>query len=210
MLWTLKYTTRCGSASNAYMTYAIITIILSPQGHLNSCTANALSQIWRYAQSRVDPGFNPSRLFIYYNERSAEGTASQDSGAYLSDGCRSLKTYGVCSEWTWPYEESNEPVKPPQDAYDEALDHIIHTPCQLSSNLSTLKDSLAQEKPFVVGISVYEEFLSDHATKYGNVEMPGPGSQHKFNHAVTCVGYDDDAQEWIFRNSWGPDWGCNG
>jgi C1A family cysteine protease len=29
-------------------------------------------------------------------------------------------------------------------------------------------------------------------------------------HAVLCVGYDMDEQVFIFRNSWGPDWGMNG
>jgi hypothetical protein len=30
------------------------------------------------------------------------------------------------------------------------------------------------------------------------------------NHAVSLVGWDDDEQVWILRNSWGPGWGEDG
>jgi C1A family cysteine protease len=74
-----------------------------------------------------------------------------------------------------------------------------------------LKDSLVQHKPFVVGIALFSEFMSDAVRCTGVVPMPTPGvSQPKGHHAVTCVGYDDDKQHWIFRNSWGADWGDRG
>jgi C1A family cysteine protease len=181
------------------------------QGNLNSCTANAICAIWRYVQARIDKGFSPSRLFVYYNERLVEGTADKDSGAFISDGCRSLTTYGVCSEPTWAYKPEDEPVQPPQHAYDEARRHLIHTPAQISNNnIDDLKDSLTQDKPFVVGIAVYAEFMGDNVKRTGVVPMPGPKSLLHGYHAVTCVGYDDHKQHWIFRNSWGADWGDHG
>src|ERR1700692_1800905 len=54
------------------------------QGELGSCTANALAAALDYERNRQKmPFLNPSRLFIYYNERLLEGTVSQDSGAML-------------------------------------------------------------------------------------------------------------------------------
>ena len=37
-----------------------------------------------------------SRLFLYYNERSKEGTVAIDSGATIRDGVLSLINYGIC------------------------------------------------------------------------------------------------------------------
>jgi C1A family cysteine protease len=138
-----------------------------------------------------------------------EGKVSQDTGAAISDGCRSLMQFGVCSEETWPYVETNEPVQPSQDAYDEAKGHVIHTPTQImNNNIDHLKYSLAENKPFVVGLALYPEI--HNTTNTGIVPMPTPGEEPTIHHAVLCVGYNDQDELWIFRNSWGPDWGDQG
>jgi len=179
------------------------------QAPLESCTANAICTAWRFAQAPVDRGFTPSRLFLYYNERLVEHTTSQDKGAFITDGCRSLMTFGVCSERSWPYMPMNEPIRPPRYAYDEAKRHIIHTPAKID-NINFLKYSLLENKPFVVGITLYPEFFDDNTTYSGKVPMPFPGQAPKGGHAVLCVGYNDLEGVWIFRNSWGPYWGDQG
>ena len=148
---------------------------------------------------------------MYYNERLVEGTTSQDHGARISTGCKSLASYGLCSEDNWSYDEENEAEKPPQEAYDEGLQHIIHTPAKISNNdPDNLKASLADGKPFVVGIVLYKEFKKEPTRSDGNVTMPTSSSVKEGRHAVICVGYDDDREVWIFRNSWGPQWGDQG
>src|SRR5947207_465520 len=50
------------------------------QGRIGSCTANAIAAAFEYdllKQGLTDS--MPSRLFIYYNERSVEGTIATDS-----------------------------------------------------------------------------------------------------------------------------------
>src|SRR4249920_904142 len=75
------------------------------QGGLGSCTANAIGAA--YAANRGDsPTFNPSRLFIYYNERLIEGTVAVDAGASIRDGIKSIAGWGVCDESVWPYDIS--------------------------------------------------------------------------------------------------------
>jgi len=89
--------------------------------------------------------------------------------------------------------------------------HVIHTPAQIANdNIDNLKDSLSQDKPFVVGIALYSEFMGGQTETTGVVPMPGPNSVLQGYHAVTCVGYDDQSAHWIFRNSWGPSWGDKG
>jgi C1A family cysteine protease len=140
-----------------------------------------------------------------------QGQTYQDRGACISVGCRSLQTYGLCSEDMWPYDPEMEPVRPPMDTYDEAQDHKIHTPAQISSNdIDHVKDSLAQGKPVIIGIAVYSEFMDDDARETGEIPLPGYGSRKQGNHAVLVVGYDDYQQKWICRNSWGRNWGDRG
>jgi hypothetical protein len=73
------------------------------QGQLGSCTGNAIAgaiEFERMKQGLSD--FEPSRLFIYYNERVMEGTVGSDSGAQIRDGIKSDSKLGAPPESDWP------------------------------------------------------------------------------------------------------------
>src|ERR1017187_6907537 len=54
------------------------------QGQLGSCTANAIAGGFDFERGRQGEAFmEPSRLFIYYNERAIEGTINSDAGAMI-------------------------------------------------------------------------------------------------------------------------------
>jgi len=73
------------------------------QGKLGSCTANALAGAVEFLEVKDGANFvDLSRLFIYYNERVIEGTVTEDSGAFLRDGIKSLAKQDVCPEPDWP------------------------------------------------------------------------------------------------------------
>jgi hypothetical protein len=57
------------------------------QGKLGSCTANAIGFCYHFDELKQDEAspFQPSRLFIYYNERNMEGHVDTDSGAEIHD-----------------------------------------------------------------------------------------------------------------------------
>jgi C1A family cysteine protease len=176
------------------------------QGSLGSCTANGLCALISYLQ----PGFMGSRLFLYYNERSLEGTVEEDSGAYVIDGINSLVKNGICKESMWPYDISKYKVKPSDSCYQNALDHQALKVKNLQQDREIMKKSLANGIPFVVGIAVYESFMSASVAKTGIVPMPKYREQLLGGHLVTCVGYDDKKGLWILRNSWGVEWGDKG
>jgi C1A family cysteine protease len=73
-----------------------------------------------------------------------------------------------------------------------------------------MKTCLASGFPIVVGIAVYSSFESGTVAKTGVVPMPKSNEECLGGHAVVCVGYDDKAQTWIMRNSWGLGWGNKG
>jgi C1A family cysteine protease len=62
----------------------------------------------------------------------------------------------------------------------------------------------------VFGFTVYASFEGNEVANSGIVPMPAPGEKVVGGHAVAAVGYDDNKQMFIVRNSWGPDWGLAG
>ena len=67
------------------------------QGQLGSCTANAIAGAVQFVRMKAGekPAFNPSRLFIYFNERKMEHTVGSDSGAQIRDGIKSVNKLGA-------------------------------------------------------------------------------------------------------------------
>jgi C1A family cysteine protease len=181
------------------------------QGQLGSCTANAIAGALEFEQIKQTlPTFTPSRLFIYYNERTMEHSVGTDSGAQIRDGIKSVGQIGAPPEADWPYDITKFTEKPPTRAYSDAplgkalqYQRVAQVPGQM-------KGCLASGYPFVFGFTVYESFESDQVAKTGLAPMPAAGEKVLGGHAVVAVGYDDHAQRFIVRNSWGPSWGLGG
>jgi C1A family cysteine protease len=182
------------------------------QGQLGSCTANAISGAVQFEQKKQKlKVFAPSRLFIYYNERDMENTVNSDAGAQIRDGVKSVANLGVCPETEWPYDINKFTNKPTPKCYTDAKKcEAVGYQRLDSSNLNQLKGCIASGFPFVFGFTVYDAFESPEVAKTGVLNMPGPKEKVQGGHAVLAVGYDDTAQRFTVRNSWGKDWGIKG
>jgi C1A family cysteine protease len=179
------------------------------QGNLGSCTAQAVAAAIQFEHIKNHhTEFDPSRLFIYYNERVLEGTVNTDSGAMLRDGVKTVAQQGVCTETLWKYEIKDFKKKPTQICYQEAKNDRVIEYYRLRQNLKYLKNCLAQGYPFVFGFSVYENI--DNVGKDGILNVPDLNESCLGGHAVLCVGYNDNNNRFIIRNSWGAKWGDNG
>lgn len=180
------------------------------QGTLGSCTANALVGNLEFLEKKAGlPATDLSRLFIYYNERSIEGTVDEDSGAMIRDGIKSLAKLGVCAEQIWPYVITRFTSKPPAACYRAGLKHRI-TSYHRIVTLQEMRMCLAEGFPFVFGFTVYESFESPSVAKTGTLDLPGPKERALGGHAVMAVGYNDGTRRFTIRNSWGADWGLKG
>jgi C1A family cysteine protease len=180
------------------------------QGQLGSCTANALAGNLEFLEKKAGRrATNLSRLFIYYNERAMEGTISDDAGAMIRDGVKSLVKLGVCTERSWPYKIEKFTQKPSDACYKAASDHQV-TSYHRIIGLQQMRECLAEGYPFVFGFSVYEAFESEEVAKTGRLNLPEHGEKQLGGHAVMAAGYDDDDQRVLVRNSWGTDWGTKG
>lgn len=185
------------------------------QGDLGSCTGNAIGAAIAHAKARgldnpKGKFFQPSRLFIYYNERVMEGTVSSDAGAQIRNGIKSVAKQGVCTEALWPYEESAFRKKPSKKAYAEGLLNQAISYSRVPQTLEATKGCLAGGHPFVFGFSVFEGFEGATVAKKGILELPKKAEKNLGGHAVLCVGFEERTKRFLVRNSWGPKWGLKG
>jgi C1A family cysteine protease len=182
------------------------------QGQLGSCTANAIAGALEFDQIKEVEAtiFTPSRLFIYYNERSMEHTVNTDSGAQIRDGIKSVGSIGAPPEADWSYDITKFADRPPKKAFDDAPLGKALQYQRVAQVLNQMKGCLASGYPFVFGFTVYDSFETDQVATTGVVPMPATTDKVLGGHAVLAVGYDDKSQRFIVRNSWGPGWGMKG
>ena len=181
------------------------------QGQLGSCTGNAIAAAFQFEMLKQHvAAFIPSRLFIYYNERSIENTINVDNGAQIRDGIKSIAKLGVCPETMWPYITSEFTHKPYAECYANAMQHRAIKFQRVVRDIEQMKGCLAEGNPFVVGFTVYNSFESSEMATTGILEMPKKGEAMVGGHAVLVVGYDDSSKRFIVRNSWGANWGKGG
>ena len=181
------------------------------QSALSSCVANSMAGAYEYLAKRAngDAG-DVSRLFIYYNARAYEDS-KEDAGCMIVSAIQVLQEHGACSEATWAYDEAQVNVQPHDAAYEEARNFLVEEAQEIECDLTAMKSCLAEGFPFALGLKLFHSF--DKAQKHGIVPVPDPSEQGRAEHgwhAMLCVGYSDQSQAFIVRNSWGEEWGEKG
>lgn len=179
------------------------------QGQLGSCTANSVAGAIEY--NNILDGKHtgtPSRLDVYYGERSYEGTVSQDSGAFGRDGFKYANTTGWIPEKDWPYVTSKFAQKPPVDASHRvkigAYKVVVQT-------VNQIKAVLSNNQTVAFGFTVYESFESQAVAQTGIMPVPGYDEKQLGGHEVLAVGYLKSEPNYVLvRNSWGTGWGLRG
>ncbi len=93
----------------------------------------------------------------------------------------------------------------PDNGFVQALswDYVNSPPDKLPS-VEQLKTALVKHGPLAAPI-VYDECLGNYRGGVFNERNLGT-----VNHVVLLVGWDDDKQAWLIKNSWGEEWGENG
>ncbi len=180
------------------------------QGQLGSCTGNGTAALLGYMENKKISAWQVfSRLFIYWHERQLEGSIDEDAGADIRDGMKVLQKIGAPLESYWPYHIDQFRVQPSAIAEAQATSHKINKYHRVLK-LSTAKAALAHGHPIVIGFLVYNSFESEEVARTGIVPMPKADEKQLGGHCVLIVGYDDEKQCFIVRNSWGEGWGDKG
>jgi len=180
------------------------------QGSYNSCTTFGIIGLMEFLEIKEKRQFvDLSHLFLFRAEHAAEGTLGKNEGAAIIDGIKCVETYGVCTEELWPYVDANFDVNPPPMCYADALTRKVIATMYISS-VEDVKDCIASGYPVTCGIEVHESLESDYVASTGIIPIPQPGEQILGGHCIVVVGFLEEKQCWIVRNSWGPNWGDNG
>ena len=152
----------------------------------------------------------PSRLFIYFNERVLAQAVDQDVPVSLRYGYRTIAKLGACPESVWPYDPRRFRRRPTPACYRAAMRHVAIEYFRIRRAVSHLCACLADHVPFVFALGVHKSMTRRPITRTGVVTMPKRGDALLGGHAVLAVGYRHATRQFIFRNSWGPAWGDRG
>lgn len=176
------------------------------QGYIGSCTACASAALAEYILRKDYPkrAFRPSILAQYYWTRLLEGTERWDVGAQMRTSLKALNKFGAAYTKLWPYRPKRFSIRPSKKTHKNAKKHRVVEYRRLDQTLEELKSCLASGFPFIFGFWVYESFESLETHVTGIMPTPDPSTERFYGgHAVTCVGYSDEKEAFLIRNSWG-------
>ncbi|RLF63630.1 MAG: hypothetical protein DRN31_02020 [Thermoplasmata archaeon] len=135
-----------------------------------------------------------------------------------SGGCSGWNAYwaygylfthgGAITEECFPYEANDRiPCYDKCPNWRDNLFPIIKYGAMRNRDRDEIKSMVFNFGPVVAEMAVYSDFGSYTGGIY---EHPGDEPTSDINHQVVIVGYDDDQECWIVKNSWGSNWGENG
>lgn len=181
------------------------------QSRLSACTAHAILEAYRYERLKKGlPDKDFSRLQLYFDERTREGTTKSDCGAMIRDGVKCLNYIGVADESLWPYDITKFDVKPTDDVYQDAKQDVAVTYSRVNVSTNDVKTALISGHPVIIGISVFASFESREVAASGIVPMPKPDEAPLGGHAMLVHSYGQMPGYFTVRNSWSNKWGKNG
>jgi len=123
---------------------------------------------------------------------------------------RVLRKLGAPPEDDWPYDIAKFRDRPPQLTMDDAADYRIASYHRIH-NVIEIKQALVLNRPVVIGIAIFESFESLDVARSGAVPIPNQDRERYLGgHAVCVVGYNDDTQRFLLKNSWSTAWGMKG
>ncbi|WP_150047316.1 C1 family peptidase [Methylomonas rhizoryzae] len=183
------------------------------QGQQGSCVAWATGYALKSYQEQAEMNwslntnthlFSPAFIYNQIN-------GGQDNGSQIYDALDLIIEKGAATLDRMPYTDQDFTATPSQAAFEQASKFKALKRSTLS-NLSDLKGALAQRKPVVLGIEVYDQFynLKGENSVYNSTNGNNNGPHGR--HAVTAVGYDNNKVGGAVKviNSWGTGWGDGG
>ena len=174
-----------------------------------------------------------SEQYAYWASKAIDKIMSRNEGSDPVEFMKSMSKNGVPLEKAWPYEptgwyempshpdcvkayKANEEDMPtecitngnaPSSAiYAEKL--VIKDAHRVPSSAEAIMGFLLRGIPVQIAVDVYDlawGFNNKRSQPYvtGVVKMPAKGDKTDGSHAVLIVGYDKEAQTFLFKNSWG-------
>ena len=209
------------------------------QGQQGSCLSFTLTSIFEYMMRICkQEDCDLSEAFLYYNARNLDENESvnNDNGSRFHPSIESLSKYGIALEKYWPYNDSVYNTRPSEEAYKDAATRKLIKALNVERSVAAIKSALSDGYPVAASFTLYPSFnqngpyiqmptreeMEESASCEESVSFPfwkknktkendgdDDMSRHA-RHAMTIVGFSDDLQMFLVRNSWGEDWGDKG
>lgn len=126
------------------------------------------------------------------------------SGGYIVSTSRFIRDTGSPDEGCYPYLGRDSSCDQACSNWRQVA-RMVSSYTRISQSVAALKSALYTRGPINVGMMVYSDF-----SYYSSGIYEYSYGQREGGHAVLIVGYDDDQQCFIVKNSWGTGWGENG
>lgn len=127
------------------------------------------------------------------------------TGWWASAALSYCQNTGLVPESSYPYTAGDQPGNLP-DNWQSLITKI--TCSSYLTDIQLMKNMLAASGPLVIPcFAVYQDFWVSYC---GGVYKWNGTSPLVGRHCVCLVGYDDNQQAWICKNSWGTGWGIGG
>ena len=111
---------------------------------------------------------------------------------------------GLCDPGSWPWRTDTPPFAPTPDRNGRA----VRGPAFKTVSVADTKDWLDTVGPLYVGMTVWDDFRAYGSGVYRR--STDPQNEQVGGHAMLLIGYDDDRDAWLVKNSWGTAWGIDG
>ncbi len=191
------------------------------QGGRGTCVAHAVLGVREQLElaAGAPRDLNLSEQYVYWWCKAHDGIPVV-SGTYVSVGMRCLANTGAPLEAMWPYvsvEKQDQGQGPPPAAAangDPAF-RTLRTQEFNRADITGIKTCLAEGRAVAFSVPVFDSWYASSATsRWGKLTLPLPGEGQNGGHAMTLVGYQDDAGApgggfFLVRNSWQP-WSWDG
>jgi hypothetical protein len=192
---------------------ADLTAELGPvrdQGARGTCLSFAVTAAHEQAR-RLRRGTLPADLgeeILYWACKQVDG--EQESGTYPQSAAQALTETGQSAGNLWPYDGTRDDTSPTYAPPSQALKAPEMRRASISrteADLENLRGLLRTAHAVVLALELWPQFYANHR---GALIVPSASDLLGEGHAVALVGFDDQTEELLLRNSWGDSWGEDG
>lgn len=178
------------------------------QGKEGACVGFAGAVGVKEYQEQIDYGrfISLSPRFLYEESKKI---SKHREGTTLKACAKVLVDKGICEEGFWKYIPKN-PQQPLPGAYHNAQKYKVESGYVRITNEKELKASLIKFGATIIGVGVYRNWYRQKNGHIPNATFWDKTKGRLGGHAITLTGYNDETQEYEFKNSWGKSWGNEG
>lgn len=176
------------------------------QGNCGSCVAfgvcAAMEGTFRVEEQEPTNPIDLSEAHLFYCHGRAQGR-NCDNGWIPDQALTACENTGIVDEACYPYTAGDQNCTGRCSDWQQRLYKV--TGFQVQTSTAAMKTWISSKGPLTGCFIVYDDFRFYRSGVYRRTS-----DQERGGHCVSMVGYDDNAQCWICKNSWGAGWGENG